>query len=122
MEDDMTTARKLISLIAPVIAGAALWTASPAAALSGADGRAVAQCRARMLSHFEQGEVRSYRVASISGGARRTRVTIIVDADRRYTFDCAANAGGEIVTAAFDPARPATAQLASGQGNPNQPR
>ena len=66
--------------------------------------RAVAACRAELLSRFPEG-VRNYRVTDISGNSRRTRVTISVTADRRYTFECAAGADGQVLSAAFDPPR-----------------
>ena len=92
---------------------AGLFIAAPAAAESG--GRAVAQCRAEMLSHFPEGAVRNYRVADISGNSRRTRVVIHVTADRRYTFECTAQADGRITVATFDPPRSASESLAAGQ-------
>ena len=50
----------------------------------------------------------------IAGNSRRTRVTIYVTADRRYTFDCAVGADGRIQTASFSPARTGGQQLAAG--------
>jgi len=96
-------------------AAAALLAASPASALSDSEGRAVAACRAEMLSRFDSGEVRSYRVGAIAGTSRSTRVTLYVNADRRYEFQCAADRQGQIVTASFDPARGNPRQLAGGQ-------
>ena len=93
---------------------AALFASAPAAAMSDADGRAVAACRAEMLSRFDPGQVRSYRVGDIAGTSRATRVTFYVNADRRYTFTCAADGQGQVVTASIDPARGATRQLAAG--------
>ena len=90
---------------APLLLGAAL-IAQPAAAEPGQ--RAVSQCRAEMLNHFPAGAVRNYRVADISGNSRRTRVTIHVTADQRYTFECAASADGRILTASFNPPRSGT--------------
>ena len=101
------------ALLASALGAAALLAPAPAAAESG--GRAVSACRAEMLSRFPEGTVRSYRVADISGNSRRTRVTIQVTADRRYTFECAAGADGRIVTAAFDPPRGDAPQIAAGQ-------
>ena len=88
---------------------------APAPAAAEAGGRAVSQCRAEMLSHFPEGAVRNYRVADISGNSRRTRVVIHVTADRRYTFECTAQADGRIATATFDPPRAASEALAAGQ-------
>ena len=65
-----------------------------------------------MLSRFDAGQVRSHRVGAIAGTSRNTRVTLYVNADRRYTFACAADGDGRIVTASFSPARPDGAQLA----------
>jgi hypothetical protein len=96
--------------IAPAILFSALL--SPAPALAEPDARAVALCRAEMLEQFPEATVRSHRVASISGNSRGTRVRILVNADRRYTFECTANAAG-ILTAAFDP--PRDRQIATGQ-------
>ena len=93
---------------------AALFAASPAPAMSDAEGRAVAACRAEMLSRFDQGQVRSYRVGDIAGTSRSTRVTLYVNADRRYTFTCAADGQGQIVTASIDPPHGAARQLAAG--------
>lgn len=100
--------------IVPAIAAAAFLAPSPAAALGPAE-RAVAQCRSQALSHFGAGEVRSHRIGEIGGNSRTTRVTIYVNADRRYTFDCAVGGDGRIVTASFTPARPGGPQLAAGQ-------
>ena len=96
------TRRFLLSAL-PV--AAALLAAAPAQALTDSDGRAVAACRADMLSRFDAGQVRSYRVGEISGTSRSTRVTFYVNADRRYTFACAADGQGRIVTASIDPPR-----------------
>lgn len=93
---------------------AALFASAPAYALSDSDGRAVAACRTEMLSRFEPGAVRSHRIGEIAGNARSTRVTIYVNADRRYTFECATGSDGQIRTASFTPARPGGPQLAAG--------
>jgi len=93
---------------------AALFASAPASAASDAEGRAVAACRAEMLSRFDQGQVRSYRVGDIAGTSRATRITIYVNADRRYTFTCAADGQGQVVTASIDPAHGASRQLAAG--------
>ncbi|HST36793.1 MAG TPA: hypothetical protein VLK25_09220 [Allosphingosinicella sp.] len=108
----MKSALKLSVL--PAIAAAAFLAPAPAAAMGPAE-RAVAQCRTEALGQFGAGEVRSHRIGAIAGNSRSTRVTIYVTADRRYTFECAADAGGRIVTAAFNPARPSGQQLAAGQ-------
>ena len=94
---------------------AALLAATPAAALSDAEGRAVAACRTEMLSRFDPGQVRSYRIGEIAGSSRATRVTLYVNADRRYTFACAADGQGQVVTASIDPPRGASQQVAAGQ-------
>lgn len=83
--------------------GAVLLASSPAAAVSDSDARAVAACRTEMLSRFDAGQVRSHRVGEIAGNSRNTRVTLYVNADRRYTFACAADRDGRVVTASFDP-------------------
>ena len=106
-------AKMLISVVAPAAFAAALFVSSPAAAEP--NGRAVALCRAEMLSQFPAGAVRSYRVADISGNSRRTRVRISLTADRRYTFECATDADGRIVTAAFEPSRGTAQPTAVGQ-------
>ena len=80
------------------------------------DGRAVAQCRAEMLRQFPEGAVQSHRVASINGNSRRIRVQLIVNADRRYTFDCATDGAGAVQTASLTP--PASTRLAGGQSAP----
>ena len=87
--------------VAPALLASALFIGTPAFAES--DGQAVAQCRAEMLSRFGEGAIRSYRIGEIAGNARRTRVTIYVNADRRYTFECAAGANGEVLTASLNP-------------------
>ncbi|MGE0180280.1 MAG: hypothetical protein AB7O91_10725 [Sphingomonas sp.] len=97
--------------VLPVAAAATAFFVQPAFAQN--DGRAVAQCRAEMLRQFPEGAVRSDRVASIQGNSRRIRVQLIVNADRRYTFDCATDAEGAIQTAALNP--PANTRLAGGQ-------
>ena len=104
-----------LDLIAALPLAVALFAAAPAAALSDSESRAVAACRTDMLSRFDAGQVRSWRVGEIAGSARNTRVTLYVNADRRYTFSCAADAQGQIVTASIDPARGAARQLAAGQ-------
>ena len=91
----------------------ALSLATPAAAES--DARAVNICRAELLGRFPEGTIRSYRVASIAGNSRRTRVTFSVTADQRYTFECAADSRGQILLATFDPPRGGDRQLAAGQ-------
>ena len=93
---------------------AALFASAPAQAASDTDGRAVAACRAEMLSRFDPGQVRSYRVGDIAGSSRSTRVTLYVTADRHYTFTCAADGQGQVVTASIDPAHGAARQLAAG--------
>jgi hypothetical protein len=93
---------------------AALLASAPAQALSDSDGRAVAACRAEMLSRFDAGQVRSFRVGEITGTSRSIRVTFHVNADRRYTFACAADGQGRIVTASIDPPRGSERQLAAG--------
>jgi hypothetical protein len=106
----------LLMTAIPALFASALFTATPAAA-GGSDSQAVAQCRAELLSRFDAGAIRSYRVGAIAGNSRRTRVTIYVNADRRYTFDCAAGANGEVLTASLNP--PASTRLA-GSGGSNQ--
>jgi hypothetical protein len=101
-------------LLSALPLAAALFASAPAQALSDADGRAVAACRAEMLSRFETGQVRSFRVGEIAGTSRNIRVTFYVNADRRYTFACAADGQGQIVTASIDPARGSARQLAAG--------
>src|SRR3979411_2834953 len=101
MEDPMT--RQF--LIAALPLAAALLAYARALAGSDSEGRAVAACRAEMLGRFDAGQVRSWRIGDISGTSRSTRVTIYVNADRRYTFACAADGQGQIVTASIDPAR-----------------
>jgi hypothetical protein len=99
--------------VLPAAAAAAAFFVQPAFAQN--DARAVAQCRAEMLRQFPEGAVQSHRVASIDGNSRRTRVQLIVNADRRYTFDCATDASGAVQTAALNP--PASTRLAGGQTN-----
>lgn len=110
----MTTVRSIASFLGSALVGAAALTAFPASAASEAEGRAIAQCRTEMLGRFDEGAIRSYRIGTISGSARSTRVTIYVNADRRYTFECAADRSGQIVTASFDPPRTSDRQLAAG--------
>ena len=110
----MTSPLKSVALLfVPALIGSALAATSPAAAMGPAE-RAVAQCRAEALGQFGAGEVRSHRIGEIAGNSRRTRVTIYLNADRRYTFECAVGGDGRIVTASFSPARPGGAQLAAG--------
>ena len=104
-----------LSLI-PLFLAPALFAIAPTpASAGGPDERAVAQCRAELLGQFAQGTVRNHRVVSIEGNSRRTRVTFAVDADRRYTFECAAGPQGQILLTSFEPARPSGRQLAAGQ-------
>ena len=105
------TSRFLLSALA---LGGALSAAAPAMAMNDTEGRAIAACRADMLSRFDAGQVRFYRVGAISGTSRSTRVTFYVNADRRYTFECAADGQGQIVTASIDPPRGTARQLAAG--------
>ena len=108
----------MTSLFRTAILSAAAATAAffvqPASAQN--DGRAVAQCRAEMLRQFPDGAVQSHRVASIPGNSRRSRVQLIVHADRRYTFDCATDGAGVVQTASLTP--PASTRLAGGQSAP----
>lgn len=85
------------------VLGALALDTAPAFA-AGNDGRAVAQCRAELGRHFAPGAIRSHRVGEISGTSRQTKVTLYVTAERRYRFECATDADGDIVTATFDPA------------------
>jgi len=114
MEVTMTTLRSIAATALPALAIATALVPAPASALSDAEGRAVAQCRTELLSRFDQGAIRSYRIGTISGSARSTRVTFFVNADQRYTFECATDRSGQIVTASFDPARNGDRQLAAG--------
>ena len=107
----MTSPRKSLILV-PLAFVSALATVQPAAAEPAE--RAVAQCRAELLSRFGPDEIRNYRVASIAGNSRRTRVTFSVTADQRYTFECATDARGQVLLANVDPPRGGT-QLAAGQ-------
>jgi hypothetical protein len=100
-------------ILIPALFAPALFLAAPAAAEPAE--RAVSVCRAELLNHFPQGSVRNYRVTDISGNSRTTRVTISVNADRRYTFRCAAGADGRIATATFNPPRADGPQVATGQ-------
>lgn len=104
---------RAIFLAALSLTGTA-FASSPASALADNEGRAVAACRAELLARFDAGQIRFYRLGDISGGARSTRVTFHVEADRRYEFHCAADARGQLVTAAFDPPRANERQLAAG--------
>lgn len=97
--------------VLPAAAATAAFFVQPAFAQN--DARAVAQCRAEMLRQFPEGAVQSHRIASIDGNSRRTRVQIVINADRRYTFDCATDATGTVQTAALNP--PASTRLAGGQ-------
>jgi len=107
----------LLIAAVPALFASTLFVATPAFAES--DGRAVAQCRADLLGRFEQGAIRSYRVGEIAGNSRRTRVTIYVNADRRYTFECATDANGAVLTASLNP--PANTRLAgAAAGNQGQ--
>ena len=90
------------------------WATTPSLAAADAEGRAVATCRADLLARFEPGQIRSYRIAEIGGSSRSTRVTFVVDADRRYTLVCATDRAGQIVTATIDPPRAPQARLADG--------
>lgn len=116
----MTSVRNIALLLAPALIGAALFTASPAAAASEAEGRAVAQCRAEVLRHFPQDQIRSQRIAEISGNSRRTRINMFVTTDRRYSFECTAGADGRVLTATWNP--PVDTRLAGGEAAPAQPR
>ena len=101
------------AILSAAAAGAA-FIVQPAFAQN--DARAVAQCRAEMLRQFPAGAVQSDRVASINGNSRRIRVQLIVNADRRYTFDCATDGEGAVQTASLNP--PANTRLAAGQVAP----
>src|SRR3954451_13870982 len=99
MEDPMT--RRYLIAALPI--AATLLASAPASALSDSEGRAVAACRTEMLSRFDAGQVRSWRVGEIAGSSRNVRVTLYVNADRRYTFACASYARGQVVTASIYP-------------------
>lgn len=101
-------------LVPLALAATIVSLAAATPAVAGPQERAVAQCRAELLSRFDSGAIRQYRVASIAGNARRTRVTFAVTADQRYTFECAADSAGQVLIANLDPPRGGT-QLASGQ-------
>jgi hypothetical protein len=120
MEVTMTSIRNIALLLAPALAAVALSTASPASAASESEGRAVAQCRAEVLRHFPQEQIRSQRIAEISGNSRRTRVNMFVTTDRRYSFECTAGADGRVLTASWNP--PVDTRLASREANQAQPR
>ncbi len=108
----MTSALRYPTMAAAALAATLLSTPAVVKAESGA--MAVAACRADMLRHFPQGEVRSHRIGEIKASARRTRVDILVTTDRRYTFRCTTDNRGQILTASFDPPR-RDRQLAAGQ-------
>jgi hypothetical protein len=118
MEVTMTSIRNIALLLAPALAGAALST--PALAASESEGRAVAQCRAEVLRHFPQEQIRSQRIAGISGNSRRTRINMFVTTDRRYSFECTAGADGRVLTASWNP--PVDTRLASREAGEAQPR
>lgn len=102
----MTSPLRLLPLLVPAaLAGSALFASSPAYAMSNAESRAVAQCRAELVRQFPDGALTSHRVGAIAGNSRHTRVTLYATADRRYTFECAADANGRVVTAALNPPR-----------------
>jgi hypothetical protein len=98
---EVIVTRQILMTALPL--AAALLASAPASALSDSEGRAVAACRSEMLGRFEAGAVRSYRIGEIAGSARTTRVTIYVNADRRYTFECGAGANGQVLTASLTP-------------------
>lgn len=102
--------RALVPFAIVLLAGA---TAAPAAAAGPAE-RGVAACRAELAGRLGPGEIRHYRIASIEQSSRRTRVSFIVNADRRYVFECAADREGRVETASLDPVRPDERQLAAG--------
>jgi hypothetical protein len=115
----MTSVRKFLLLLAPTLVGSVLAAYGPAVAeVDANDGRAVAQCRAEVLRHFAPETIRTQRIASISGNSRHTRVSMFVTTDRRYSFECATDAAGRVVTATWNP--PAERRLAAvapeGQG------
>lgn len=116
----MTSIRNIALLLAPALAGVALSTASPASAATESEGRAVAQCRAEVLRHFPQEQIRSQRIAEISGNSRRTRIAMFVTTDRRYSFECTAGADGRVLTASWNP--PVDTRLASREAGEAQPR
>jgi hypothetical protein len=115
MEAPMTSPLRVPLALAPAVLGALLLTISPAHAVSEAEGRAVAQCRAELVSQFPDGSLRSHRIGAIAGNSRQTRVTFYATADRRYTFDCAVDGEGRIVTASLNPPS-ATRLAADGRG------
>jgi hypothetical protein len=119
MEVTMTSIRNIALLLTPALASAML-TASPALAASESEGRAVSQCRAEVLRHFPQEQIRSQRIAEISGNSRRTRINMFVTTDRRYSFECTAGADGRVLTATWNP--PVDTRLASREAGQAQPR
>ena len=104
-----------LNRLAPLLFASAFAAASWALPVSAqSDSRAVAQCRTEALRQFPAETIRSHRIASISGNSRRTRVSLTVTTDRRYSFECVADAQGRIVTAAWDP--PVSGGIATAQG------
>jgi hypothetical protein len=117
MEVQMTSLPRSASFMAAastLIASAFLLSAPANAASADPAERALAACRAELAGHFADGEIRDYRVASIAGNSRRTRITFIVNADRRYQVECTAGRDGSAELASFDPPRPEDRQLAAG--------
>jgi hypothetical protein len=105
-----------VPLLAAAVLASALLASSPgAAAVADQAEHAVAACRAELMSRFTEGEIRSHRVTSIAGNSRRTRISIVVNADRRYVFECATGRDGSVELASFDPPRSADRRLASDQ-------
>ena len=108
----MTSPLRMLPVLLPAaLIGSAFLAASPASAQN--DARAVAQCRAELERQFPDGALRSHRIASIRGNSRRVTVSIVANADRRYTFECVTDGNGAVQTAALNP--PANTRLAGAQ-------
>ncbi|HTU13459.1 MAG TPA: hypothetical protein VMG08_21395 [Allosphingosinicella sp.] len=111
----MTSARTFLLLLAPTLVGSSFLAYRPASAEAADDARAVAQCRAEVLRHVPAETIRNQRIASITGNGRRTRVEMFVTTDRRYSFQCTADAEGRVVTAAWNP--PVDRRVAAAPGD-----
>ena len=98
-------------ILASAMFASALLVATPA--MAGPQEQAVAQCRAELIGQFPDGAIRNYRLARIGGNSRGMRIRFVVNADRRYSFECRSGGDGQLIAATFNP--PRDRQLAAEQ-------
>ena len=115
----MTSPLKSVALLfVPALAGSALAATLPGRS-RGRRGPRRRPVPGRSASPLPgRGRSAAQRIADISGNSRRTRVTMFVTTDRRYSFECTAGADGRVLTASWNP--PVDTRLANAAGGQAQ--